>query len=476
MLSAVLCGIIGSCSKDDLDFSIDPKNLKRITSFEFLAEYNQALSQNVKAEIDSVEQTINAEVPFGTDITSLSPTVGFILGGERSQIQGEAQNFSELVHYKTYGKDSLSLVYCITVVPGKSNEKRINSFQFLASDHEFLDEDFECQIDEQAKTIAGELPLGSDLSALKPSVSVSQGAKVELESGFLDFSEALTVKVIADDGSEESYTANLSVEIDERQVLIDLYNANPDNILPWDVGEKDLSKWEDVALNPNGKIDTLWINDRRLTVLPRSMGDLKHLTYLNANRNSISEVPKEIGKLSNLRELYLIGNELNTASFPTELSNLKSLKELVLSNNPFTEVPEFISKLKNLEYLGISDNPNLNRLPENLAGLTNLKGLGVLRNKFDQFPSVILELSNLEFLALSGNPIGSVPLDIGKLTKLTYLSLSDCRLTELPREMGNLTSLETLFIFTNQITLVPKEICDLDIEDFRKDETAICEE
>ncbi|MEO0903100.1 MAG: DUF5018 domain-containing protein, partial [Bacteroidota bacterium] len=211
MLSAVLCGIIGSCSKNDLDFSLDSNKLKIVTSFEFLTEYNQSLSQDVKAEIDSVERTINAEVPFGTDVTSLSPTIEFVLGGERSQTLGEAQDFSELVHYETYGKDSLSLVYCITVVTRKSNEKRINSFRFLASDHDFLEEDFEFQIDEQAKTITGELPLGSDLSSLKPSIGISAGAKVELEIGFLDFTDTRTIKVIAEDGTEAKYMVRVTV-------------------------------------------------------------------------------------------------------------------------------------------------------------------------------------------------------------------------------------------------------------------------
>ena len=47
-----------------------------------------------------------------------------------------------------------------------------------------------------------------------------------------------------------------------------------------------------------------------LTGVPKELGDLKNLEYLNLHDTNLHEVPKELGKLANLRELVLSKNWL----------------------------------------------------------------------------------------------------------------------------------------------------------------------
>ncbi|EKR92123.1 leucine rich repeat protein [Leptospira santarosai str. CBC379] len=46
----------------------------------------------------------------------------------------------------------------------------------------------------------------------------------------------------------------------------------------------------------------------QLTTLPKEIGKLQSLEYLNLNGNPLTSFPEEIGKLQNLKELSLVGN------------------------------------------------------------------------------------------------------------------------------------------------------------------------
>ncbi|EMO32618.1 leucine rich repeat protein, partial [Leptospira santarosai str. HAI821] len=48
--------------------------------------------------------------------------------------------------------------------------------------------------------------------------------------------------------------------------------------------------------------------NNRLTTLPKEIGKLQNLKELNLNKNQLTTLPKEIGKLQNLKELNLVGN------------------------------------------------------------------------------------------------------------------------------------------------------------------------
>ena len=72
--------------------------------------------------------------------------------------------------------------------------------------------------------------------------------------------------------------------------------------------------------------------------------------YLN-NNELTGEIPKEIGKLINLKELEIYNNQI-TGEIPKEIGKLINLTVLGLNNNQLTgEIPKEIGKLVNLQEL-----------------------------------------------------------------------------------------------------------------------------
>ena len=77
-----------------------------------------------------------------------------------------------------------------------------------------------------------------------------------------------------------------------------------------------------------------------LTGVPKELGDLKNLEYLNLHDTNLHEVPKELGKLANLRELVLSKNWL--LEVPKEFGGMKKLETLNVRNNPMLSVPRAV--------------------------------------------------------------------------------------------------------------------------------------
>jgi len=119
--------------------------------------------------------------------------------------------------------------------------------------------------------------------------------------------------------------------------------------------------------------------------LPKEIGNLVNLTYLNVENNLLTELPKEIFNLVNLTGLYLAYNQLT--ELPKEIGNLVNLTHLDIRSEeeeyPQTRIKAMIAKLPkeignlvNLEYLNIK-NLDINKLPDEIINLVNLTTLKV---------------------------------------------------------------------------------------------------
>ncbi len=237
----------------------------------------------------------------------------------------------------------------------------------------------------------------------------------------------------------------------------------------WSVN-RPISDWEGVTVT-NGRVTRLIRDHRRYFWRPRGsipseLGQLTNLEYLSLIGNELTgSIPAELGQLTKLVALKLQVNDL-TGSIPAQLGNLTSLEDLDLSNNDLTgSIPAQLGNLTSLEEMRLNDNNLTGSIPAQLGNLTNLELLALgLNNLTGSIPAQLGNLANLTALWLNHNGLtGSIPAELGKLTKLVALKLQNNNLTgSIPAELGNLISLENLDLETNNLTgSIPAELGNL---------------
>ena len=90
-------------------------------------------------------------------------------------------------------------------------------------------------------------------------------------------------------------------------------------------------------------------------------------TKLDLSRLSLRQLPPEIGQLTNLRELNLVGNKLS--GLPPEIVQLINLRELNIGFISLSNLPPEIVQLTNLQSLNLTGNL-LQSLPPEIGPLS----------------------------------------------------------------------------------------------------------
>ncbi|WP_423999391.1 leucine-rich repeat domain-containing protein [Maribacter sp. IgM3_T14_3] len=452
---SIIIFIIASCSKDDSEIVQEPvkSNAKQILSFVFRAEDNAALNEDIEAIINEDSKLINTTVPYGTNITELIPSI--TISESASITPTGIQNFTSVIKYEVSAQDASVVTYDAKVNVTPNNEKQILSFVFRAEDNELYgDETITATIDDAKKTITATVSYSSNATLLTPSIEVSPNATIS-PAGAQDFKGPVIYTLTAEDGSTTTYQIVLETTFTDRDALIAIYNANPNNTLNWDLQEKDISTWQRVVVDADNNIIRLYLNDKSLDKLPPEIGRLTNLLELELSGNILSSIPSEFGALKSLVTLSIENNQITELS--SAIGELSSLQSLNLRNNQLSQIPSEIGKLTNLQYLEIDDN-QLIAIPASIGELSNLAHMELGYNKLTVIPPQIGQLKKLESLAILHNQLTSIPKEIRNLTSLTSLSLNSNELESIPAELGNLFSLTGLYLSDNQLTLIPKEI------------------
>ncbi len=147
--------------------------------------------------------SITLSVPYGTDISSLSPTISNSLASTITPAAGTARNFGSPVTYTVTAEDGkTSNSYTVTVTVLDPDSVAIASFSIP---------DVDSSIDESAKTITVNVFEGTDVSALTPSITtIPADATLNLGGGTsLDLNSSVTITVSAGSKSE-SYTVSVN--------------------------------------------------------------------------------------------------------------------------------------------------------------------------------------------------------------------------------------------------------------------------
>ncbi|MDR1947906.1 MAG: DUF5018 domain-containing protein, partial [Spirochaetaceae bacterium] len=149
---------------------------------------------------------IAVTVPYGTGVTSLTPTVTVSTGASYSPTG--AQNFSSAKTYTVTAQDGTTKDYTVTVTVAKNSAKDITAFKIGTASGTI-----------SGTTIAVTVPYGTSRTSLTPTVTVSTGASYS-PTGAQNFSSAKTYTVTAEDGTTKDYTVTVTVaKNSEKKIL-----------------------------------------------------------------------------------------------------------------------------------------------------------------------------------------------------------------------------------------------------------------
>ena len=227
---------------------------------------------------------------------------------------------------------------------------------------------------------------------------------------------------------------------------------------------------------------SLWLKDLGLTELPREILQIKDLRALHAQGNhletlpiwllhgqrlletlnlsdsSLAEIPEWIGRFPELRHLNLYGNDFS--ELPTSMASLRKLLILNIGMTELPEVPEWITQLTELRWLGIAD-LLLSEIPASLAELRHLATLDASDNHLTDLPSWLSDLPRLDHLYLSGNRFEQLPEVIGRMPQLVVLDVHNCKLHDLPPWLPRLSQLRYLRASSNLLRELDDSIGEL---------------
>ncbi|GAA3609836.1 hypothetical protein Q4Q39_16895 [Flavivirga amylovorans] len=161
----------------------------------------------------------------------------------------------------------------------------------------------------------------------------------------------------------------------DRDALIEIYNANTNNTLTWDISTIDVSTWDGITVE-NNRVSAVNIGKKNIDNLPvTAMQQLTDLRSFFANENSIVSINLE--KNTKLKRLGLFVNQIQTIDVSTNIL----LEQLLLEHNNLQALD--ISKLIKLTDLkahsnnltgtiNIANGNNSNMLRMQLQGNANL--------------------------------------------------------------------------------------------------------
>ncbi|MBO0935639.1 leucine-rich repeat domain-containing protein [Fibrella sp. HMF5335] len=188
------------------------------------------------------------------------------------------------------------------------------------------------------------------------------------------------------------------------------------------------------SVSNNRHLTSLWLGHNNLNELAiRPLKKLKRLYDLNLYEAGLTSIPKKIRKLKHLTILDLYHNDLLT--LPKQMGKMKALEQLAVANNRLTKLPKELAKLPRLTTLFVHHN-KLRELPAEMASLTNLRLLDIGSNQFSELPAVVLALPELQDLDLSGNNIQTLPATLAQLTKLKKLYMRSNPVTKDDAKVG----------------------------------------
>ena len=183
-----------------------------------------------------------------------------------------------------------------------------------------------------------------------------------------------------------------------------------------------------------------------------NLSRLTSLQYLYLQDNQLSGMIPDLSRLTELRRVFLEQNQLE-GEIPY-LSDLTKLQDLYLRGNLLEGEIPYLGGLTKLQRLDLQDNKLSGEIPPSLGTLDRLRVLSLQDNQLTgQIPD-LASLQTLFFLELTRNQLdGTIPASLAEITGLQYVYLEENQLTgEIPAELGELTLLKGTRFANNALT------------------------
>lgn len=168
------------------------------------------------AVISTTEHTVSASVASGTDLTALTPTITVSEGATISPASGAEQSFASPVLYTVTAEDGLTTQdWTVIVTEEPSDETDILTFVLAELTKAAV-------ISIAEHTVSAEVARGTDLTALIPTITVSEGAEIDPSSDVeQSFASPVVYTVTAEDGlTTQDWTVTVTEEPrDEAEIL-----------------------------------------------------------------------------------------------------------------------------------------------------------------------------------------------------------------------------------------------------------------
>jgi len=191
-VSAVLAMIflITACENSFENGGFEVNSPSNVTSFKI---------KGVSGQIDQKTGAINITMPYGSDITAVTPEIVLQAGATSNLDLTKPINFTSPVKFRVVNGNLYKDYTVTTVVLSPIKSFTINGVAATVNDI--------------SKTITMTLPEGTNLKALKPVIEVTEGVSISPASGAtIDFSNAVTFLITAN-GKSVNYTANVGVPV-----------------------------------------------------------------------------------------------------------------------------------------------------------------------------------------------------------------------------------------------------------------------
>ncbi len=224
------------------------------------------------AEFDETNSIIRILVDAGTDLTSITPaSIQISDGATISPAADAAQDFSSSVSYTVTAEDGTTTETWVVIATEVSTGTDITEFS--------LDERSEdATIDDTNHTVTFDLPANQDITALTPSIEISDNATISPESGVVqDFSEDVVYTVTAQDGTTQEWTVS----------VISLQGATTAFITTWKTDNSGSSEENQITIPVSGSDYNYTVNWGDGLIESGVEGSITH-TYQEAGTYTVS--------------------------------------------------------------------------------------------------------------------------------------------------------------------------------------------